>query len=86
MTFQRLSEGHKDLTGMDDPAMSLANIFRSLSFDFANEEIVIELPDNAVDIQGIEGLDPNDAVRMKIERDGRNQFQYQFIIIQHFVF
>ena len=72
LKFQRLAEGHKDWHGMDDPTMSLANIFRCICFDFANEDIVIDLPDNACDIQGIEGLDPNDRNRMKIERDGMN--------------
>ena len=70
--LQRLAEGHKDWSSMDDPTLSSANIFRSLSFDFANEEIVIELPDNAGDIQGIDDLDPNDKVRMGIERDGES--------------
>ena len=40
-----------------------------------NKEIVIELPDNASDIQGIEGLDPNDKIRMRIDRDGKNVIQ-----------
>ena len=54
---------------MDDPTLSLVNIFRALSFDFANEDIAIELPDNATDIQGIDNLDPNDKSRMLIDRD-----------------
>ena len=59
---------------MDDPTMSLANIFRSLCFGFANEDIVIDLSDNACDIKGIDNLDPNDPNRMKINRDGKNIF------------
>ena len=72
LKFQRLAEGHKDWTGLDDPTMSLANIFRLICFDFTNEDIIIDLPDNTCDIQGIESLDPNDRNRMKIERDGKN--------------
>ena len=72
LKFQRLAEGHKDWTGMDDLTMSLANIFISICFDFANEDIGIDLPDNTCDIQGIESLDPNDRDRMKIERAGKN--------------
>ena len=71
LKFQRLAEEHRDWAGMDDPLMSLANIFRSMCFDFANEDIVIDWPDNACDIQGIESLNPNDQNWMKIERDGK---------------
>ena len=70
MKFQRLAEGHKNWSSMDDPILLLANIFRLLCFDFANKDINVELPDNASDIQGIDNLDPNDKTRMGIDRDG----------------
>ena len=35
-----------------------------------NENLVIELPENACDVQGIDDLDPNEKSRMSIDRDG----------------
>ena len=81
LKFQCLAEDHKDWFSMDDPTMSLANIFRLLCFNFANEEIIIELPDNTCDIQGSEDIDPNDATRVKIDRDGKNIIYYYLHII-----
>ena len=69
--FQRLAEGHKDWYGMDNVTLSLAEIFRALAFNFSNEDIHIDLPENADDIQGINNLDPNDITRIRIERDGK---------------
>ena len=44
-------------------------IFTRCAFDFNNKEIIINLPDNAADVDGIDGLDPNDLARIRIERD-----------------
>ena len=59
---------------LDDASLSLAAIFRKLSFQFGNEDIVITLPPNAPDVQGVENIDPNDKLRMLIERDGKLYF------------
>ena len=55
---------------MEHATLLLVAICCALDFDFANEEIIIALSENAGDIQGIENLDPNDHTRMNIEIDG----------------
>lgn len=67
--FQRLAEGVKERAQMDSPELSISGIFTSLLFDFGNEDIVIELPENAADVDGVEGLDPNDMLRIRMDRD-----------------
>lgn len=72
--FERLACGATERYQLDDASLSLAAIFRKLSFQFGNEDIVITLPPNAPDVQGIENIDPNDKLRMLIERDGKLYF------------
>ena len=51
----------------------MKGIFKAISHEFNNENIIIELPSKAEDIEGIENesLDPNDATRIRIKRDGK---------------
>ena len=69
--FERLACGASERYQLDDSSLSLASIFRKLSFQFGNEDIHVNLPPNASDVQGIENVDANDKMRMVIERDGK---------------
>ena len=69
LKFQRLAEGVTERSQMDSPELSVSGIFTSLLFDFCNEDIVIELPENAADIEGIDELDPNDVLRIRTDRN-----------------
>ena len=39
-----------DRKGVDDPELTVTGIFTKLKFDFNNEDIVVELPDNSNDV------------------------------------
>lgn len=60
-------------------------IFTGLSFDFNNEDIVIDLHNNACDVDGVENLDPNDTNRINIYQVkeyvlySNNDYLYLFI-------
>ena len=71
--LSRLCRGVGGRQDLDDPENSLKGIFASISYEFNNENIVIELPTKAADIDGIENevMDPNDATRIRIKRDGK---------------
>ena len=66
---------------MDDPGLSISGIFTRLCFDFNNEEIVVELPNNAHDVDGVENLNPNDLARIKIDRDCEILFSFTTVLI-----
>ena len=44
-------------------------IFAALAVDSNNNNIVVELPVNASDVDGFESLDPNDITRIQTHRD-----------------
>ena len=69
--LSRLGRGVGDRQDLDDPEQSMKGIFEAISYEFNNENIIIELPSKAEDIEGIENesLDPNNATRIRIKRD-----------------
>ena len=67
--FERLASGVADKNVLDDIAMQPKSIFQKLTFDFCNDLIKVQLPPNAVDVDGWDSLDPNDASRIRIHRD-----------------
>ena len=69
--FQRLAEGASTRATLDDPSLSLSAIYQKLAFDFNNEDIIVQLPDNSEDIEGIQDLDPNDMNRILIRRESK---------------
>ena len=71
--LSRLGRGVEDRQDLDDPERSIKGIFESMSLEFNNENIIIELPSKVEDIEGIENEthDPNDATRIRIKRDGK---------------
>ena len=80
--FERLACGCTERYHLDDASLSLTSIFRKLSFQFSNEDIKVVLPENTVDVQGIENINANDSLRMKIERDGEFPYKFQHLIIK----
>ena len=65
-------EGITGHSHVDNPELSINRIFTGLSFDFNNEDIIIELPNNKCDTDGVENLNPNDMNRITIQRDYKN--------------
>ena len=51
-TYQRLSEGIKNRAVFDDLNMNPKAIFAKLAVDFNNDDIVVQLPANASDVDG----------------------------------
>ena len=74
--FQRLAEGASTRSALDDPSLSLSAIYQKLAFDFNNEEIVVQLPDNSEDIEGVQDLDPNDMNRILIRRESKSIYNH----------
>ena len=64
-----LAKGGNNRNDLNDPGLSPRGIFQVLSLNFNNNEIILELPDEAVDIDGYDGLNPNDMSRIRIQRD-----------------
>ena len=67
--LQRLSDGVVNREQLDNPELSLKQMFMNLALAFNNEEVVITLPDDAFDLENSEMLDPNDRGRISINRD-----------------
>ena len=67
--LQRLCDGVTSRDSLDNPALSLTQIFVEIALAFNNEEIVVHLPDEFYDLEYILLLDPNDDDRIVIQRD-----------------
>ena len=51
-------------------------IFAALAVDFNNDDIMVELPVNASDVDGFQSLDANDITRIRIHRDRKLSMMY----------
>ena len=67
--YTRLGEGIKNRAVFDDPNMNPKAIFAALAVDFNNDDIMVELPVNASDVDGYQSLNANDITRIRIHRD-----------------
>ena len=76
--IQRLSDGVADRSSLDDPELSLKQLFMELALAFNNDDIELTLPDAAYDLDNVNSLDPNDNSRVTIQRDGKS-ITYQYI-------
>ena len=54
---------------LDDPSLSPTGIFSKLQLEFNREDVVVEIPPDAVDIADVDNIDPNDMSRITIQRD-----------------
>ena len=65
--LQRLCDGVTGRYALDDPTLSLKQIFVEIALAFNNKEVEVVLPEEAYDLEYIHLLDPNDNERMKAE-------------------
>ena len=82
--MQRLCGGVTARDALDDPALSLKRIFVEIAMAFNNEEVEVELPEGAYDIEYIHLLDPNDTDRIIIQRDRELYMVYYLCVIQFY--
>lgn len=54
---------------LDDPAYSPRECYSLLATQFNDERITIDMPDEAIDIEGYDSMDPNEPSRIRIHRD-----------------
>ena len=59
-------QGQSDL---DDASMSLQQIFQTVVLAFNNDEVVLNLPEEAYNIPNFDSIDLNDMSRIRISRD-----------------
>ena len=67
--YERLSVGVQGRSDLDDVSMSLQQIFQTVGLAFNNEEVILNLPDEAYDIPNFDSIDLNDMSRIRISRD-----------------
>ena len=65
----RLAQGVHSKNDLDDPSMNIKGVFQLLALDFNNNDIHISLPDEAEDMEEDINLNPNDPMRIRIQRD-----------------
>ena len=68
-TYQRLAEGVTNRKHLDDPSLGLKQLFQNVALEFSNEEVMVELTEEAMYLSGIQDIDPNDRSRMRANRD-----------------
>ena len=67
--YQRLSEGCTTRQSIDDPNFLPKQIFQTIAFSYNNKFVVISLPDDMNDADGVKEMDPNNISRINITRD-----------------
>lgn len=77
-TLERLVEGLNERSHIDNPRYSPKSMFTNLSFDHSNEELIVQLPQNAEDLDDYCHLNPNDVTCMIIRRDYGLSILYYF--------
>ncbi len=58
--YERLSIGVQGRSDLDDVSMSLQQIFQTVVLAFNNDEVVLNLPEEAYDIPNFDSIDLND--------------------------
>ena len=79
--FERLALGVANKNVLDNDSFHTKNIFQKLTWDFYNESIRVDLPSNAVDVEGWEVLDANDPTCIRIHRDCETYLFSNLILI-----
>ena len=67
--YERLAEGVTNRWVLDNPALSIKQLFQRLNFDFNNDAVKVELPATTGDVNGLVTIDVNDCTRIQIHRD-----------------
>ena len=68
--FERLVSGCISRQHLDKPTYGIPQMCPSISLDFNDERVVIEIPSHAIDVEGVEDINPNGISRIRIQRDG----------------
>ena len=71
-TLQWLCDSVTSRDSLDDPELSLKQIFVEIALAFNNEQVEVRYPDEAYDLEYIHLLDPNDDDRIVIQRDRKH--------------
>ena len=79
--FERLALGVANKNVLDNDCFHPKNIFQKLTWDFCNESIRVDLPSDAVDVEGWDVLDANDPTHIRIHRDCETYFFSNLIMI-----
>ena len=66
---QRLSDGCTTWKSIDDPNFSPKQTFQTIAFSYNTKSVVVSLPDDMDDVDGVKKMDPNDISRINITRD-----------------
>ena len=82
--LQRLCDGVTSRDALDNPELSLKQIFVDIVLAFNNEELKVIFPDEAYDLESIHMLDPNDDDRIVIQRDRKHNF-FCLPFLYHFI-
>ena len=67
--LQRLCEGVTSRDSLDNPGLSIKQIFVELTLSFNNDDVLVTVPQDAYDLDNIDSLNPNDERRISIMRD-----------------
>ena len=68
--FHRVTQYVTHRRDLDDPTLSLECIYGKLALDVSNEEFTVDLPLDAMEILGINGIAPNNISRIRLLMDG----------------
>ena len=67
--IERLTEGVNSRAALDNPSLSLKQIFVEAALAFNNEDIIVDMPDESMDLEHVGLLNPNDQSRIGSQRD-----------------
>ena len=82
--LQRLCDGVTNRAALDSPELSLKHMFGELSLRFNNEDIVVNMPEEAYDLEYIHLIDANDSDRISIPRDRKSSKHYKIFMFAYF--
>ena len=68
--YKRLAAGTGERLVLDDPILSLPQVFSTLALQFNNIDIKVTLPKDMLDVEGHDEINPNDPNIIRIPRDG----------------
>lgn len=59
--------------GLDDPTLSLKQMFQNIAVEFNNKEIIVNLPAGAYNMDGKVDIYPNDYSKIQITWDCKSE-------------
>ena len=67
--YEKIALGVRNCADLDDVSMTLEQMFQQIALSFNNEDILLELPQEAYDVHDFDLIKLNDPNRIKITRD-----------------